>query len=275
MKTKPVQKVIIVLFLSFVLLVTVSPLLLLIINSLKSQREFLVNPFGLPTTLALANFPKVWITGGYSRAYLNSLLIAVCSVTIVVSLGGLCAFSLAKFRFRGSNVVLTYFILSMSIPVSLFLVPIFFIFKNLGLLDTIRGLIIVYGAIFLPFNIVFLRSFFMGIPDSVLESAKIDGCSDLGLFFRMVIPLSRPAFLTVALLVTLWTWNEFFFANAFITTNVLRPVSTRFLAFTGTYTSDWTLICAAGIISILPIMIFYIIFQRNFIEGLMSGSIKG
>lgn len=253
----------------------IAPVVLLFFNATKTEADFLRNPFGIPSEFHFENFVDAWKKGGYTQGYLNSILISGVSIVFVVLFSGMAAYSLAKMRFKGNSMVMTYFVLSMSIPVSLFLVPLFFIFKKLGLMNSLPGLILIYVAIYIPFNVVFLRSFFLGIPTTIIESAKLDGCTEFGVFSKIILPLSKPAFLTVALLVFLWTWNEFFFANSFLTSSGLKPVSTRFIAFKGTYSSTWTLISSAATISIFPIMTAYLCFQKNFIEGLMSGSIKG
>ena len=263
------------LFLLLLLIYAIAPFVILFFNSVKTQKDFYINPFGAPKVFSWSNFSSAWQKGGYTEAYLNSLTISSVAIVFVVLFACMAAYALAKMKFRGNGLVMTYFVLSMSIPVSLFLVPLFFIFKTVGLMNTQIGLIIIYIAIYIPFNIVFLRSFILGIPNVIMESAGLDGCSDMGIFWRIVLPITKPALFTSMLLVFLWTWNEFFYANAFITTGALKPVSTRYLAFTGTYATDWTLVCAAGMISILPIMMAYLIFQRNFIDGLMAGSIKG
>ena len=253
----------------------IAPLILLFFNSAKTQNDFFTNPFGLPKEFNFLNYIDAWIKGDYTQGYLNSFLVSSVSIVFVLLFSGMASYALAKMSFKGNKLVMAYFILSMSIPVSLFLVPLFFIFKTLGLMNSLPGLIVIYVAIYTPFNVVFLRSFFIGIPSAIIESAELDGCSEFGIFWKIIFPISKPAFFTVALLVFLWTWNEFFFANSFLTSSVLKPVSTRFIAFKGTYSSDWTLISAAGMISIVPIMAAYLVFQKNFIEGLMSGSVKG
>jgi raffinose/stachyose/melibiose transport system permease protein len=258
-----------------VLILSLAPLMLLFINAVKPSTEFLSNPFGLPSKFAFGNIKDAWIQGQYGTAFLNSILVGVATIAIVSVFGGLCAYSLAKLPFRGSSLVMTYFILAMSVPLGLFLVPLFFIWQKLHLMNTLQGLILIYSAIYLPFNIFFLRSFFVGIPNALRESALIDGCGEMQVFWKIMFPLAKPAFLTVDLLVALWTWNEFFFANAFIQSDSLKTVSTKYLVFTGQFSSDWTKISAAGLIAIVPILIIYFFFQRNFIEGLTAGSIKG
>ena len=262
-------------FLLFVLIFSVGPILLLFLTALKSKSDFMVNSFGLPTKLVFENIPRAWIDGGYTIAYRNSIIVGLCTIIIVTLFGGACAYALAKMKFMGNSAILTYLILAMSVPIGMCLIPLFFVWQRLHLMGSLFGLIIIYSGIYLPFNTIFLRAFFVGIPDALLESGKIDGCSDLQNLFCIVLPIAKPAILTVSLLVLLSTWNEFFFANAFINDDKWKTVATRYLTFTGTFSSDWTMICAAGAVALLPMMIFYLIFQRNFIEGLTAGSVKG
>jgi raffinose/stachyose/melibiose transport system permease protein len=263
------------LFLLLVGLFSVGPIILLTVNTLKPAEDFLVNPFGLPSRITLQNIVSSWTEGKYSQAYLNSLLVGLVTIVLVCIGSGMGAYALAKMKFKGKDFVLLFLFLALSVPMGLFLVPLFFLWQSFQLMDSLFGLIIIYSAIFMPFNVFLLRSFFLGIPLEISESAKIDGCTEIGVMRHIILPISRPAFLTVALIVGLWTWNEFFFANAFIQSEELKTVATRYLSFVGSFTSDWSKIFAAGFISIFPIVVIYLLLQRQFIEGITEGSIKG
>ena len=208
------------------------------------------------------------------RAFINSTIVSGVSIVVVDIVVGCCAYSLAKLHPRWGSVIFNYFLVAVTIPISLCLVPIFFLWQKLGLMNTLLGLIILYCGTNIPFDVIFMRAFFVGIPTEVIESARLDGCNEPNIVLRIVVPMAKPAFFTISLLVGLGTWNEFFYANAFIQTDALRTVATRYLAFVGQYSSDWTMICAAGLITILPMTILYFCFQRNFIEGLAAGSVK-
>jgi raffinose/stachyose/melibiose transport system permease protein len=275
MKNKPIEVVSRHFFLFCVFLFAVGPLFLLLMNSFKPKEEFLTSPFGLPSKITFENMVAAWTEGAYGQAFVNSLLVGVATIIIVCITGGFAAYALSKYEFKGQSAIMAFLLLTMSVPMGLFLVPLFYVWQNLQLMDSLFGLIIIYSGIFLPFNIFLLRSFFIGIPKELLESARIDGCNEFQVFFKLIIPLSKPVFLTVALLVGLWTWNEFFFANAFIQSDELRTVSTKYLAFVGSFSSDWSKVSAAGLISTLPMVILYLFLQRQFIEGLTEGSIKG
>lgn len=252
----------------------IAPLVLIFSNSLKSKEEFGQNPLGLPKALNFANYAEAWTTGGYGQAFMNSLIVSIACIIIICFCASLAAYALAKIEFKFSNVIMAFLLLAMSIPMGLFLVPLFFIFQNLGLMDSLLGIIIIYSAIFLPFSIFLLRTFFVSIPNELLDSARIDGCDEFRVITKIVFPMAKPAFLTVMLLVALWTWNEFFFANAFLQTEELKTVATKYLAFTGRFGNDWRLISAAGVITVLPILVLFLFLQRQFIEGLTEGSIK-
>jgi len=163
----------------------------------------------------------------------------------------------------------------LAVPKGLYLVPLFYFWKKLNLIDTLPGIILIYSARFLPFYVLFLRSFFVKIPDDLIGSARIDGCSDIQMLVRIILPICRPAVLTVILLAGLETWNEFFFANAFLHSDENRTVATRYLAFTGQYMSQWPMIFSAGLITLLPFILLYLVLQRHFIEGLTTGSVVG
>jgi raffinose/stachyose/melibiose transport system permease protein len=147
--------------------------------------------------------------------------------------------------------------------------------NKLGLVDTHLSLIIVYTATQLPFNMLLLRTFLAGIPRELEEAAKIDGCNEIQSLWRITLPIAKPMFLTVALLVLVHVWNEFLWSNTFITNEGLKTVATRFVKFTGQYGSNMARIYTASVITIAPIIILYLLFSRKFIEGMTSGSVKG
>lgn len=262
----------------FMLLVTafcMVPLLLLFVNSLKSNDEVLANPMGIPAEPLWRNYIDVWIEGEYGRAFGNSILCMVVVIVVVIASCGMCAYAITKLRPRGAQLVSNYFMFTMSVSVTLCLIPLMFIWMKLKLMDTLWGLILIYIGINIPLIMTIMKSFFIGIPDEILESARIDGCGEWEMLWKIVFPVSKPIFLTASLLVGLSVWNEFFYANSFIQTNGLRTVATRYLAFVGSYSSDWSKICTAGVITIFPMIILYLLFQRQFIEGLTAGSVKG
>ena len=251
------------------------PLVQLLFNSFRVDKEIKSVPLGLPKVWTFENYPATWTQGGYGRSFLNSLWISFWTILITVVIISLAAYALAKVNFKGREFFVAYFLFGMAIPSFAYLIPTYYIFNQMGLSNSHLGLIISYTAGNIPFKLLLLRTFLLGIPRELEESAKVDGCTELGAFLHVTLPLAKSIVMTVVVLVFLSCWNEFTFANTFITTNDLRPVATRFVKFTTEYSSDFAKIFTSGVISIAPIVILYLLLQDTFIEGLTSGSVKG
>ena len=262
-------------FLFGMLLFALVPLLQVFINSFRSDREVKTMPLGLPKQWVFNNYPETWQIGGYGQAYINSLLIAAVVIVVVLAVAGLGAYSISKLEYKGRGFFNAYFFVAISLPGFLYIVPDYFIFNKLHLIDTRVGLMLVYIAMQIPFNMLLLKTFLAGIPRELEEAAKIDGCNELDSFMKITLPIAKPMFLTVAILVFVNVWNEYLWSNTFVTTEIIKPVATRFVKFTGEYGSDMAKIYTASVITIAPVIILYLLFSRKFIEGMTSGSVKG
>ena len=262
-------------FLFGMLLFALVPLLQVFINSFRSDREVKTMPLGLPKQWVFNNYPETWKIGGYGQAYINSLLIAAVVIVVVLAVAGLGAYSISKLEYKGRGFFNAYFFVAISLPGFLYIVPDYFIFNKLHLIDTRVGLMLVYIAMQIPFNMLLLKTFLAGIPRELEEAAKIDGCNELDSFMKITLPIAKPMFLTVAILVFVNVWNEYLWSNTFVTTEIIKPVATRFVKFTGEYGSDMAKIYPASVITIAPVIILYLLFSRKFIEGMTSGSVKG
>lgn len=262
-------------FLFGMLLFALVPLLQVFINSFRSDREVKTMPLGLPKQWVFNNYPETWQIGGYGQAYINSLLVAAVVIVVVLAVAGLGAYSISKLEYKGRGFFNAYFFVAISLPGFLYIVPDYFIFNKLHLIDTRVGLMLVYIAMQIPFNMLLLKTFLAGIPRELEEAAKIDGCNELDSFMKITLPIAKPMFLTVAILVFVNVWNEYLWSNTFVTTEIIKPVATRFVKFTGEYGSDMAKIYTASVITIAPVIILYLLFSRKFIEGMTSGSVKG
>lgn len=262
-------------FLFAMLLFALEPLLQVFINSFRSDREVKTMPLGLPKKWVFNNYPETWQIGGYGQAYINSLLIAAVVIVVVLAVAGLGAYSISKLEYKGRGFFNAYFFVAISLPGFLYIVPDYFIFNKLHLIDTRVGLMLVYIAMQIPFNMLLLKTFLAGIPRELEEAAKIDGCNELDSFMKITLPIAKPMFLTVAILVFVNVWNEYLWSNTFVTTEIIKPVATRFVKFTGEYGSDMAKIYTASVITVAPVIILYLLFSRKFIEGMTSGSVKG
>lgn len=263
--------VILVLLLIFAL----GPLLVLAFNSLKNVAEIGRNPLGPPTQFLWQNFVTAWDTGNFSVTTRNSAILVVGTVAGVLLLGGMAAYSLAKLELPGAGLLTMYLLIGTSLPLQLFLVPLFFLWQRLGLVNNLFGLTIIYLATNAPFAIFLLRSYMLQLPRDFEDAARVDGASEWQVFARIVVPLSWPGFLTVGLVVALNVWNEFLLATVFLTQQELFTVVTSYVNFATRFSRDWSLTSAAALIMILPVIIIFLVLQRQFIEGLTQGGLKG
>jgi raffinose/stachyose/melibiose transport system permease protein len=256
-------------------LFALGPLVILVFNSLKSEAEIGRNPLGLPLSPVFENFPEAWTQGDFATTMVNSTILTVGTIVGVCIIAGTSAYAMARLNLPGTNAVLLYLFVASAVPFQLFLIPLFFLWSTLNLTNTRFGLILIYWAIFSPLGTLLLRSYLVQLPRDFEDAARIDGANELQVLLRVVLPLSWPGLLTVALVAGLATWNEFFFAITFIQDNNLKPVTTSFLAFQTNFSQDWGLTSAAAIYIILPIVVLFLILQRRFISGLTAGGLKG
>lgn len=256
-------------------LFALGPLVIVVFNSLKSSAEIGRNPLGLPLSPVFENFPAAWTQGDFSTTMVNSTILTVGTVVGVCIIAGTSAYAMARLDLPGTDAVLLYLFVASAVPFQLFLVPLFFLWSILHLTNSRFGLIVIYWAIFSPLATLLLRSYLVGLPRDFEDAARIDGANELQVMLRVVLPLSWPGLLTVALVTGVQAWNEFFFAITFIQDKNLKPVTTSFLAFQTNFSQDWGLTSAAAIYIILPIVVLFLILQRRFISGLTAGGLKG
>ncbi|MCX6068167.1 MAG: carbohydrate ABC transporter permease [Chloroflexi bacterium] len=260
---------------SILLVFALGPLMVLVFNSLKAPADAGSNLLGFPKKLIWENYPNAWNTGNFVHTLPNSVILVVGTVVGVMLLGGMAAYSIAKLKLPGADYLTLFLLISSSLPVQLFLVPLFFLWRSFGLVNNLFGLIIIYIAVQSPFAIFLLRSYMVQIPSDFEEAARLDGANELAVFTQIVVPLSWPAFLTVGLVVGLNVWNEFLLATVFLTDQKLFTVVTSYYNFTSTFSTDWGLTSAAAVMMITPLMILFLLLQRRFIEGLTQGGLKG
>jgi raffinose/stachyose/melibiose transport system permease protein len=255
-------------------LFTLCPMALVFFNSFKTAKETISNPLGPPTRWRFENYVRVWKEAGFYRAFPNSVLVATMTavgVTIVASLG---AYSLARMNPRGGNVLTVYFLAGSSLPAQLFLVPLFFLWRKLNLVDNLWGLTIIYIALNSPFAVYMLRAFLISIPQDYEDAAKVDGATAFQIIWKVILPLARPGFLTILLLTWMGVWNEFFFANIFLHRPEVQTIALRYVVFSGQYFTDWAMTSAMSVLMMLPVMALFLLTQETFIKGMTQGGLK-
>jgi raffinose/stachyose/melibiose transport system permease protein len=251
------------------------PLVILLFNSLKGSADFGRNPLGFPATLTWSNFTNAWVKGNFSTTLPNTIILVAGTVVGTMILSAMAAYSMAKLKLPGADGLTMYFLVISSLPMQLFLVPLFYLWRRLGLINNLFGLILIYVATNCAFAIFLLRSYMIQIPADFEDAARVDGANEWQVFSRVVIPLSWPSFLTTGLVTGLNVWNEFMLATIFLTKPQLYTVVTSFYNFSTSYGRDWGLTSAAAIMMILPILALFLMLQRQFIEGLTQGGLKG
>jgi raffinose/stachyose/melibiose transport system permease protein len=261
-------------FLGILVLFTLYPLLLVLLNSVKTPMETITNPMGLPTEWRFDNFREVWDEAAFSQAIPNSLVVATAAAVGVTLLAALAGYSLARLNPPGAGAVTLYFLAGGSLPAQMFLVPLFFLWRKLGLVDNLWGLMLIYLGVQSPFACYLMRSFFIGLPPDFEDAAMVDGATRLQAFWHVMLPLAKPGFLTVFLLTWMGAWNEFFFANIFLHRQAVQTVALRYVVFSGEYYTNWSMTNAAGVLLMIPVMILFLATQDTFIKGMTQGGLK-
>ena len=272
MRTRKIGSWVVVLLMALFVLV---PLIILFLNSFKTKTEVIYNPFGVPSEgFHLTNYPEAWEKGNYSHTLVNSSIITVITIIGVLIVSGMSAYSISRLKVKRGGLLISFLILISSIPIQMYVVPLFVLWSSLDLTNNLLGLAIIYIALQSPFATLLLRSYMIAIPETFDESARIDGASEFTILRKILLPILWPSFLTVGLVSGLYAWNEFLLAVTFINKPDLKPVSTSLYAFTSRFSQDWALTSAASIIMLLPVLILFLLLQKQFIAGLTQGGLK-
>jgi N-acetylglucosamine transport system permease protein len=232
--------------------------------------------FALPPTFEWHNYVTAWETAGIGKWFLNTIIVVGFALVIVMILGAMCAYVLARYQFWGNRLIYYTMLAGLTFPVFMAIVPLFFILKNIGLLNTLPGLILTYVAFALPFTVFFLYSFFRTLPNEIYEAAQVDGAGEWRTFFQIMLPMARPGMAAVAIFNFLGLWNQFLLPVALNTNQdnyVLSQGMASFASQAG-YAVDFGALFAAVVITIIPVLIVYIIFQRQLQGSVSSGTIK-
>jgi N-acetylglucosamine transport system permease protein len=253
-------------------LLVILPLLWTVYTSFKTSREILTDPFGLPERMQWSNYSRAWQEARIGEYFLNTLIVVGAGLVVVMFLGAMCAYVLARFRFPGNRVVYFGMVAGLTFPIFLAVVPLFFVLKNMGLLDGRMGLvgvILSYVAFALPFTVFFLHSFFAGLPDEIGEAAAIDGAGDFRTFFQVMLPMAKPGLVSVAIFNFLGMWNQYLLPlvlNTERSNYVLAQGLVNLQAQQG-YKVDWGGMFASVVITVIPVLIVYVVFQRQLQGG--------
>ena len=256
--------------------IVIGPMLWTLMTSFKTTREIFASPFSFPSSLNLQNYVNAWTTAGIGNYFLNTVLVVGSALVIVMVLGSMCAYVLARFEFPGSKAIYYLMLAGLTFPIFLAIVPLFFTLRNLGLLNTLPGLSLTYVAFALPFTVFFLFAFFKTLPYEISEAASLDGAGEWATFFMVMLPMARNGFASVAIFNFLGLWNQFLIPVA-INTNVDNYVLSQGMAAFASqagYAVDFGALFAAVVITVTPVLVVYIIFQRQLQGSVSQGTMK-
>ncbi|GAB3609942.1 MULTISPECIES: carbohydrate ABC transporter permease [Humibacter] len=252
------------------------PLLWVFMSSFKTTKQILDSPFSLPQKLDFTNYVNAWNGSGIGSYFANTLIVVVSALVIVMILGAMCAYVLARFKFFGARAIYYLMLAGLTFPPFLAIVPLFKILQGIGLLNTLPGLILTYVAFALPFTVFFLYSFFQGLPDEIYEAAQVDGASEWRTFFQVMLPMATPGMAAVAIFNFLGLWNQFLLPVA-LNSNQSNYVLTQGMASFASqagYSVDFGALYAAVVITVIPVLIVYVFFQRQLQGSVSQGTSK-
>lgn len=254
---------------------TIFPVVLVVMNSLKTNQQILSSILTLPTEFHWENFANSLKKMNFWPALRNSLITTVCSVAGIVLFGSMAAYPLARKNNPATKIIFVLLVLSMTIPFQALMIPLVIVAGKLGLTNNIVGLVLIYIGFSLPLAIFLYKGAIQGVPRELEEAAMIDGCGSIRCFFSVIFPLIRPMTATIIILDALAVFNDFSLPMILISSRDMRTIPLAISSFFGTYLSDWNLIMAALTVSIIPVLIFFFAFQKNIMSGLAEGALKG
>lgn len=250
------------------------PIALVFLNSLKTAPDVVRNPLGLPSLWDWPNYVEAWQYGNFGTGFINSFLLTGTTVIVVLFTAAPAAYVLSERKIRAATPVMIYLMMAMTVPIQLFLFPLYAAFARLGLLSNVFAVAVVIAAINLPLATLLLMTFFMGIPKSLPEAARIDGASTVQVLRHILMPAISPGLITVGVIVGLNAWNEYLISVTFLQDESSYTATLGFLSLTGTFAVDQGVLMAGAALLILPITIIFLFAQRQFIDGLVTGSVK-
>jgi raffinose/stachyose/melibiose transport system permease protein len=256
-------------------LIVLVPLIATVINGFKSNAELQLRPFGLPSAWRWENYMSVLQAGSFWRQLMNSTLIMVVTALGVLVLASMAAFVFARMNFRGRELLFNFFTLGLLFPLAVAILPLYITLRQVNLVDSRWGIILPQIAFGLPGNILILRGFFATVPRELDEAAAIDGCTPVGYFVRILIPLMRPALAAVAVLTMVASWNAFFLPLLVLNNEQLYTLPLGIMQFQGQFGTDWGRVLAFVSIALMPTIVFYLLAERQIIAGLTAGAVKG
>ena len=272
----PIAKSFVYLLMFIFTVLAIYPILWLFLQSFKTTQEYLTtNKLSLPSTLFLGNYPFVWVRGGFQNLFINSVFYSVITVVAVVVLANMAGFAFAKLHFKITPLLHGLFIIGILLTIQSILIPLFLMVNAVGLFNTRLGVLIPYIGLGLPMGIYLCTEFVKGIPNELIESARIDGSGYLRTFLRIIFPMCAPVAITLAIITFTATWDEFILMNILTSGDRLKSIPAGVGRFAGSLGADFGRLFTSLVIALIPILVFYGIFRNQITKGVAAGAVKG
>jgi raffinose/stachyose/melibiose transport system permease protein len=259
----------------FIALVVLIPLALAVLGGFKNNADLLTRPFSWPNPVELGNYRDVIVSEAFWRLMGNSTVVMLITAVGVVMLASMAAFVFARIRFPGRELLFNFFTLGLLFPLTVAILPLYITLRQAGLVDSLWGIILPQIAFGLPANILILRGFFASVPLELEEAAAIDGCGTFGFFWRILLPLVRPALAAVVVLTMVASWNNFLLPLLVLNNEQLYTLPLGIMQYQGQFGTDWARVLAFVSLALVPTLIFYFFAERHIVAGLTAGAIKG
>jgi raffinose/stachyose/melibiose transport system permease protein len=255
-------------------IVMLAPIVIMIFSAFKSTPEIFKAPFGVPDFTNVGNFVKIWTQTNFVRYLVNSFIVTGASMALILTLGTMAAYAIARYEFFGATFILMFFLAGLTLPLKLAIIPLFILMRDLGVLNNQLSLIFVYTAMGLPSTVFIMTGFIRTLPNELEDAARMDGASEARIMWSIMLPLVRPAMVIAGIQNVVPIWNDFFFPLVFIQNDDLKTLPQGLTTFMGEYTTDWGALFAGLTLSAAPIIVIYVVLSRQFISGMTSGAIK-
>jgi raffinose/stachyose/melibiose transport system permease protein len=250
------------------------PIIIMVFSAFKTTPQIFQSPFGIPDFTNVVNFVKIWNETNFLRYLLNSFIVTGASMALILTLGTMAAYAIARYEFWGAGFILMFFLAGLTLPLKLAIIPLFMLMRDLGVLNNQLSLIFVYTAMGLPTTVFILTGFIRTLPSELEDAARMDGASEARIMWSIMLPLVRPAMVIAGIQNVVPIWNDFFFPLVFIQRDNLKTLPQGLTTFMGEYTTDWGVLFSGLTLSAAPIIIIYIILSKQFISGMTSGAVK-
>lgn len=255
-------------------LVMLGPIVIMVFSAFKNNIQIFQSPFSIPDFTNLANLTRIWTETNFVAYFTNSIVVTGVSMFLILTLGTMAAYAIARYRFTGSGFILMFFVAGLTLPLKLAIIPLFILMRDLGILNTHAALIVIYVATGLPTTVFIMTGFIRTLPSELEDAARMDGANEALIMWKIMLPLVKPALVIAGIQNVVPIWNDFFFPLVFIQSDRLKTLPQGLASFMGEYNTDWGVMFSGLTLSVLPIVIIYILLSKQFISGMTAGAVK-